>query len=96
MIDWFGSPEFHFLMVVFGVVMIGLGVRSYARGRLSQSGFTFVLAASVAWVAYSIADAAAFLSLPNDVSGLLTGGMSLLFISLFFYWGYMQRGGVDE
>jgi len=96
MMDWIRSPEFHFLMVVFGIVMIGFGVRSYARGHLSQSGLTFVLVASVAWVAYSIADTAAFLPLPNVVIDLLTGGMSLLFISLFFYWGYMQRGGVDE
>ncbi|SFS92180.1 hypothetical protein SAMN04488556_3390 [Halostagnicola kamekurae] len=92
MMNWTGSPEFHFLMVVFGVVMIGLGVRSYSHGRLSQSGLTFVLVASVGWIAYSIADAAAFLSLPNAISGLLTGVLSLLFIALFLYWGYTQRG----
>ncbi|WP_247010730.1 hypothetical protein [Halorientalis litorea] len=93
--DWIGSAEFHVLMVVFGVLMIGLGVRSYLHSRLSASELGFVLVASVAWIAYAIADAAAFLSLPTAITSLLTGGLSLLFIALFLYWGYTQRGGED-
>lgn len=96
MLSWIGSPEFHFVMVVFGIVMIVLGVRGYSRGTLSRSELLFVLVASVAWIAYSIADAAAFLSLPNLISSLLTGVLSLLFILLLFYWGYTRRGGEGD
>jgi hypothetical protein len=96
MLSWVGSPEFHFVLVVFGFVMIVLGLRGYSRGTLSRSELLFVLVASVAWIAYSIADATAFLSLPNFISSLLTGFLSLLFILLFFYWGYMRRGGEGD
>jgi hypothetical protein len=96
MLSWIGSPEFHFVMVVFGIVMIVLGIRGYSRGTLPLSKLLFVLVASVAWIAYSIADATAFLSLPNFFSNLFTGVLSLLFISLFFYWGHMRRGGEGD
>ncbi|WP_144906616.1 hypothetical protein [Halobellus captivus] len=96
MLSWIGSPEFHFVMVVFGIVMVVLGIRGYSRETLSRSELLFVLVASVAWIAYSLADATAFLSLPNFISSLFTGVLSLLFISLFFYWGYMRRGGEGD
>jgi|GEM_PF-4180691 len=83
-------------MVGFGVVVIVLGVRSYSRNTLSQSELMVVLLGAIAWIAYSIADAAAFLSVPDFISSLLSGSMSLLFISLFFYWGYTRRGGEGD
>ncbi|ELY77207.1 hypothetical protein C486_17220 [Natrinema gari JCM 14663] len=92
MLSWIESPEFHFVMVAFGIVMIVLGIRGYSRETLPRSKLLFVLVASVAWIAYSIADATAFLSLSNFISSLFTGVLSLLFISLFFYWGYTRQG----
>lgn len=96
MLSWVRSPEFHSVMVVLGIVMIVLGMRGYSRETLSRSELLFVLIASVAWIAYSVADATAFLSLPDFISSLFTGVLSLLFISLFFYWGYTRRGGEGD
>ena len=78
-------------MVVFGVAMVGLAGYSYYRGSFSQSEALFTLMAAVAWIAYTIEGASTFVSLPQSISGLLTGVIGVLFIGLFLYLAYNRQ-----
>ena len=88
--DWLGSSELQFILVIFGVMTIGIGSYSYYHGRLSRSELVFILVGSVAWIAYAIEGTAAFLSVPQFVSGLLATVAGISFIGLFLFWAYSQ------
>lgn len=90
--EWLGSPGLHFVLVVFGVAMLGVGGYAYYRGRLSRPELAFVLMGAVAWIAYAIEGAATFLSLPQFVASLLAGVAGLSFVGLFLYWAYNREG----
>lgn len=94
--EWLGNPELHFVLVVLGMAIIGLGGYAYYHGRLSRSELAFVLLGAVAWIAYAIEGAAAFLSLTRAVSSLLAGVAGLSFVGLFLYWAYSREGEASE
>jgi len=94
--DWLGSPELHFVLVVFGAVIAGLGGYGYYRGRVSGSELTLALAGVAAWITYTIEGAVAFLSIPQFASDFVATVMGFAFIGLFLYWAYNQENDPSD
>jgi hypothetical protein len=94
--NWLGSPALQFALVVFGVAILGVGGYGYYRGRLSRSELAFVLVGAVAWIAYAIEGAVAFLSIPQFVSDFLAAITGFAFVGLFLYWAYSRENDTSD
>lgn len=83
---WFGSPEWHLLMVGLWGMMALVWTFGYVRGNKPRSETALHVAMATGWISYSIEEAGTLLSLPSIVTTILSALGLLIFIVLVVVW----------